>query len=72
MELELRNKEGLFMVSFKEPEGSPFFKALLNEKKLTLTIKRVKEERDSCRVFINNTDQNLIKLNQFVRLQQLF
>ena len=66
MNLELRNKEGFYLVSFKGQMADHIFKFLLNEQKLTLTIKRIVGETEPCRVFINNTNETIAGKNELV------
>lgn len=66
MELELRNKEGLFIASFKGVLAESFFKFFLKEKRLTLSIKKFTGEKDSCRVFVNNSEEIIGGKNDFI------
>lgn len=66
MELELRNGNGDFVVSFTGIIAPPIFRFLLNEKKLTLGIKKIKGEIDSCRIFENKTNETIHGTNELV------
>lgn len=64
MELEFRNKEGLFLVSFKGMFVEPILKFLLNDKNLSVEIKKFNGEKDKCRVFINNSEETVAGANE--------
>lgn len=66
MELELRNKNGEFIVSFRGIVAPPIFRFLLNDTRLTLGIKKIKGEVDSCRIFENKTTESINGSNDLV------
>lgn len=64
MELELRSKDGLFIVLFKSFLGEYIFKFLMADSRMKLTTKKIGQ--DNYRVFVNESDKIVSGANDMI------